>query len=81
MEKGVQQTDYQFLVEKEAMWAEMLMEALRGNDIPCVSLPVHGAGLVMKTGMRERTKVFVALDKKSQAEEIVKELFANSENS
>ncbi len=82
MEKQcVQQADYQFLIEKEAMWAEMLMDVLKENDIPCTALPVYGAGLVMKTGMRERMKVFVAPEKKSQAEEIVEELFASSENS
>lgn len=71
---------FEFLVEKEAMWAQTLMQALEGNGIPCTALPVHGAGLVMKTGMRERMKVYVAPEKRAQAEEIVEELFAGSED-
>lgn len=68
--------DYEFLVEKEAMWAEMLMQVLKDNCIPHAAVPVHGAGLVLKTGMRERIKVFVAPDKKTQAEGILQGLFS-----
>ena len=39
-------SDYVFLIEKEAMWAEMLIEALQKADIPAGSVPVYGAGLV-----------------------------------
>lgn len=45
--------DYGLLVEKEEMWARMLMQVLEDHQIPCVSLPVYGAGLVMKGGMAE----------------------------
>lgn len=69
-------TDYEFLTEKEAMWAEMLMEVLKDNDIPCASVPVYGAGLVLKTGARERLKVFVLAEKKPQAQELLNELFS-----
>lgn len=41
-------SDYVFLTEKEAMWAEMLMEALQKANIPSTSVPVYGAGLVMR---------------------------------
>lgn len=34
----------------------------------------------MKTGMRERMKVYVVPEKRAQAEEIVEELFAGSED-
>lgn len=68
--------DYEFLVEKEAMWAEMLMQVLKDNRIPHTAVPVHGAGLTLKTGMRERIKVFVAPDQKTQAEEILQGLFS-----
>lgn len=74
------ESGFDFLAEKEAMWAEMLMQALKDNGIPCTSLPVHGAGLVMRTGMVERLKIFVPTEKKPQAEEILEELFSNSEN-
>ncbi len=38
-------SDYVFLTEKEAMWAEMLMEALQKANIPSTSVPVYGAAL------------------------------------
>lgn len=69
-------TEFKFLIEKDAMWAEMLMQALRENDVPCTAQPVHGAGLTMKTGMKERMRVFVPADRKSQAEDIMEELFS-----
>ena len=74
-----QETGFELLAEKEAMWAEMLMQALKDNDVPCAAVPVHGAGLVMKTGMRERLKVYVAADKAAQAGEILEELFGGTE--
>lgn len=73
------ETGFEFLAEKDAMWAEMLMQALKDNDVPCAAVPVHGAGLVMKTGMRERLKVYVAPDKAAQAGEILEELFGGRE--
>ncbi len=35
-------TDYTLLAEKEGMWAEMLMQVLRDNGIPCTAIPVYG---------------------------------------
>jgi len=67
--------DFVLLTEKERMWAQMLMEVLQDNDIPCAAQPVHGAGLVVKTGIQERLKVFVPADLRKQAEELLQELF------
>ena len=68
--------DYKLLVEKESMWAEMLIQVLKDNDIPCTSLPVHGAGLVMKAGVQERLKIYVPADKMEQAKDLLNELFS-----
>jgi hypothetical protein len=43
---------YELLIEKEEMWARMLMEVLGDNGIPCAAKSVHGAGLVIRAGMR-----------------------------
>ena len=67
--------DYRFLTEKESMWAKMLEEVLKDNDIPCVAVPVLGAGFTLKTGMQERLKIFVPSESKARAEELMKELF------
>ena len=48
---------YELLVEKEEMWARMLMQVLEDNDVPCASLPVFGAGFAIKKGAKERLKV------------------------
>ena len=67
--------DYRFLTEKESMWAKMLEEVLKDNDIPCVAVPVLGAGFTLKTGMQERLKIFVPSENKARAEELMNELF------
>ena len=58
---------YVLLIEKEEMWAKMLMQVLEDNGIPCTALPVNGAGLVMKTFMQERLKVYVPAEKMHEA--------------
>ena len=68
--------DYELLVEKEVMWAQMLMEVLKDNDIPCAALPVYGAGLVVKTGVQERMKVFVPSENLQKATELLHALFS-----
>jgi len=67
---------YELLTEKEEMWARMLMEALEDNGVPCVAVPVLGAGLVVYTGARERLKVYVPGEKLEQAKALLEELFA-----
>ena len=67
---------YVLLIEKEEMWAKMLMEVLQDNGIPCVKQSVYGAGFVLKTGTLERFKVFVPKEYMEQASELVQELFS-----
>ena len=67
---------FELLTEKEAMWAKMLMEVLRDNDVPCVSIPVFGAGFVLKTGVQERLQVLVPTEFMEQARDLLDELFA-----
>ena len=50
---------YEFLVEKEEMWAKMLVEVLEDNRIPCITIPVYGVGLVIKTGKQECLRIYV----------------------
>ena len=67
---------YVLLVEKEELWARMLMELLKDHSIPCVDVPVYGAGLSIKTGMQERLKVYVPAGCLPQATELLQELFS-----
>lgn len=67
--------DFELLAEKEAMWAEMLEQVLKDHNITFVAVPVYGAGLTLKAGVRERFKIFVPIDSKAKAEELLHELF------
>ena len=67
---------YVLLLEKEEMWAKMLMQVLEDNNVPCASIPVYGAGFSIKTGTQERLKVYVPADNLPQATELVEELFS-----
>jgi len=66
---------YELLAKKEAMWAEMLIQVLEKNNISCTSVPVYGAGLVIKAGMRERLKIYVPGEDQAKARELLEELF------
>lgn len=67
--------EFVLLTEKESMWAEMLLEVLRDNGVPCASLPVVGAGFSMRTGTPERLRVFVPEEWLERAQELLNELF------
>jgi hypothetical protein len=67
---------FELLMEKEAMWAEMLLQVLKDHGIPCTSLPVYGAGFVIKTGIQERLRIYVPAQHMLQAEALAEELFA-----
>ncbi len=69
------QEDYEFLTEKEQMWAEMLTEVLQDHQIPYATVPVYGAGLVLKAGAQERLRIFVPGEEKARAEALLEELF------
>ena len=65
---------YVLLVEKEEMWARMLMQVLADNNVPCAALPVYGAGFAIKTGTQERLKVYVPAKNLPQAPELLQDL-------
>ena len=70
---------YEFLVEKEAMWAEMLEQVLKDNDVDFVSVPVYGAGMVLRGGVMERHKIYVPKEKLALADQLLNELFSDNE--
>lgn len=79
IEKGDNSMDssYTFLAEKDEMWARTLMQVLKENDIPYSVLPVHGAGVTIKTGMQERLRVFVPAEYKEKASALLNVLFSS----
>ena len=72
--------EYVLLTEKEAMWAGMLQEVLKDNNIPCVAIPVYGAGLTLRAGVQERLQICVPAKDKPRAEELMNELFSGGED-
>lgn len=67
---------YVLLIEKEEMWAKMLMQVLEDNHVPCAAIPVFGAGFSIKTGKMERLSVYVPEEHLQQAKELVRLLFS-----
>ena len=69
-------SNFAFLIEKEAMWAEMLMQVLENNGIPCTAQPVYGAGFTMRTGVQERLRLYVPAEAMPQATDLMHILFS-----
>lgn len=74
--RAVQTTDFCFITEKEDMWAKMFMEILKDNDIAATSLPEYGAGLVMRTGIQERQRIYVQYKDLEKTLALLKETFS-----
>ena len=72
MEKG-----YKFLIEKEEIWAKMLLELLKDNNIPYAVRKIYGAGLVMRAGKTERMQIYVPSECFRHASDLAGELFSN----
>ena len=70
---------HELLVEKDAIWADILMQVLKENGIPCTAFPVYGAGVVLRAGVQERMKLYVPADQKQQAAAIMEDLFAEED--
>ena len=70
---------YEFLAEKEAMWAEMLQQVLKDHGVDCVSVPVYGAGMALRGGVMERHKVYVPKERLAEAQELLDALFTENE--
>ena len=67
---------YEFLVQKEAMWAHMLMQVLRDNGIPAVSKGINGAGFSIKTGVPDFFDIYVPAEHLQTAQQLLHELFS-----
>lgn len=74
--REAEDSDLCFLIEKGQIWADMLADVLRQNDIPCICKGRLGAGLTMQVGaFLETQRVFVAYEDLEKAREIAQGLF------
>jgi hypothetical protein len=69
--------DFCFLTEPEPLWTQALMDLLRDNGVEYLTRNVHGAGMVTKTGIPQRTRFFVRYRDYQKAQEL-NEAFFNS---
>jgi hypothetical protein len=68
--------DLCFLVEKEAIWGEMLADTLKQKGIPFYHKNVLGTGFALRAGSKfERYKFYVPYSHLSSAKSIVDDLF------
>ena len=70
---------YEFLLEKDALWADICMQVLRENGIPCEAFPVSGAGMVIRGGVQERLRIFVPVEKLPEAATLMEDLFTQAD--
>ena len=68
--------DYELLAELETIWAEMLVQVLKDNAISYTAIPVYGAGLTLRAGLKERMRIYVPSQSKAKAVDILDELFS-----
>ncbi len=66
---------YTLFTEKDAIWADILVQLLKNNGIPCVAKPVHGAGMVVGAGVQERMRLYIPAEMVSQAEALMADYF------
>ncbi|MBR4303696.1 MAG: DUF2007 domain-containing protein [Clostridia bacterium] len=71
MDKG-----YEFLTEKEYMWAHLLMQVLEDNGIEAVAMGVNGAGMALRTGIQDSQRIFVPAEHLQSAQELLDQLFS-----
>ena len=70
--------DYCFLTEKELVWAGVLEDCFRQNQILYLTESTLGAGLTAKAGsMFESIKFYVRYDDFHRAEALTEELFSS----
>ena len=77
--RSPRENDPCFLCEKQILWAEMLEETLRNNEIPVIFKKKLGIGLALKVGpMMERVRIYVPYARLRDAEELLDQLFSEA---
>lgn len=66
----------ELLTTLDQLWADILMQTLRENGIPCRAVPVYGAGLVVSAGVQEQLKVYVPGANLARAQSLMQDLLS-----
>ena len=68
--------DFCFLTEPEALWVQALCDLLGDNGVEYLTRNVHGAALITKTGLPQRTRFFVRYRDYQKAKELNEAFFS-----
>ena len=72
---AVRGDDYCFLVEKEDMWAQMLLEILEDNGVHPICHDAMDVVWVMRGGEKSRQRIYVPFRHWDLAQELMQEAF------
>ena len=68
--------DFCFLCEPDPLWVQAMEDILTDNGIEYIAKKLHGAALMVKTGVPQRTRFFVRYRDLVQAQELEKAFFS-----
>ena len=73
-----QPEDFCFLTEPDPLWTQALCDLLQDNGVEYLTRKVHGAALMTKTGIPQRTRFFVRYRDHQRAKELNEAFFSGS---
>lgn len=65
-----QSDDFCFLTEPDPMWVQALMDLLQDNGVEYLTRNIHGAAMMIKMGIPQRTRFFVRYRDYQRAKEL-----------
>lgn len=68
--------DFCFLSEPDPLWAQAMEDILTDNGIEYIAKKLHGAAIMVKTGIPQRIRFFVRHRDLPQAQELEKAFFS-----
>lgn len=64
--------EYELLMEKEEIWANMFIQILKENNIDFIVKRVNGIAISMKTGCQDYLRIYVKKSEKNEVEKLIK---------
>ncbi len=64
--------EYELLMEKEEIWANMFIQILKENNIDFIVKRVNGIAISMKTGSQDYLRIYVKKSEKNEVEKLIK---------
>lgn len=64
--------EYELLMEKEEIWANLFIQILKKNNIDFIVKRVNGIAISMKTGCQDYLRIYVKTSEKDKVEKLIK---------